>query len=60
MKTKTLAEKLGCSVPLAEDLLILAGGDEEIVLKASQETKLGVESFKNRIINERFKKIERK
>lgn len=54
-KEATLAADICCSVGLARDLLMLAGGDDEIVRAASKScTK--VESMKAYIIDHRFKK----
>lgn len=57
-ETKELSERIGCSYLLARDLLILAGGDKDIVIDASENTTEGIETVKVKIINQRFKNIE--
>ena len=56
-QVELLAQEIGCGFKLARDLLILAGEDEKLVIKASNMCN-GVESMKAFIIDERFKKIE--
>lgn len=56
-KESQLAQDIGCSEPLARDLLRLAGGDSQLVAEASRECK-GVESMKAYIIDRRFRKFE--
>lgn len=52
-----LATDIHCGQPLAHDLLMLAGGDEQLVREASDAcTK--VESMKAFIIDRRFRKVE--
>ena len=41
---KELSERIGCGYPLARDLLILAGGDKDIVIDASENTIEGIET----------------
>ena len=54
-----LASDIQCGTPLALDLLRLAGGDADLVRRASDACKHnGVASLKVYIINERFKKLE--
>lgn len=56
-KAKRVADKIGCGDLLARDLLALAGGDEDLVLRSSGEV-MGIESVKALIIDGRFRKIE--
>jgi hypothetical protein len=56
-RLRALAEDLHCGVPLARDLLKLAGDDANLVREAS-EMCAGVESVKVYIIDKRFNKIE--
>ena len=53
---KELSDRIGCGYPLARDLLILAGGDKDIVIDAS--TTEGIETVKAKIIDKRFNNIE--
>lgn len=57
---RALSDELGCTLALAHDLLVLAGGDEDLVREASKTVNSGVDSLKNYIINKRFEKLERK
>lgn len=59
MDVRELSQKIGCGVPLTQDLLMLAGGDEELVIRASENTCSGVESLKAYIIDNRFRKVEK-
>ncbi len=52
-----LAADIKCGVALAHDLLTLAGGDVDLVKKASASC-YGVESMKAYIIDHRFVKLE--
>lgn len=54
-KVRELAEDIHCGVPLAHDLLTLAGGDARIVRDASKFCH-GVDTMKAFIIDRRFKK----
>lgn len=54
-KVRELAEDIHCGVPLARDLLTLAGGDAHIVRDASAFCH-GVDTMKAYIIDKRFKK----
>lgn len=58
LKIKKLAARINCGMSLTQDLLLLAGGDEKLVIKASEASLCGVNSVKAFIINERFKNIE--
>lgn len=53
-----LATAIQCGVPLARDLLRLAGGDAQLVCDASAACH-GVESMKAYIIDRRIAKIEK-
>ena len=57
-KIKRVSAEIGCGVSLAKDLLVLAGGDERLVIMASNSTCNGVESLKAIIIDERFRKVK--
>lgn len=57
-KVIILANEIRCGPSLARDLLLLAGGDANIVRKAS-ETCHGIESLKAYIIDARISKIEK-
>ena len=54
----SLADDIQCGVALARDLLMLAGGDAQLVRQASASCR-GVESMKAYIIDHRFDKLER-
>ena len=54
-----LADDIRCGPKLARDLLLLAGGDAELVRKASDVCH-GVESLKAYIIDARIRKMEEK
>lgn len=56
-KAQQLSAELGMSPSLAKDILILAGGDEDIVREASSKSDR-LESMKCRIIDMRMSKIE--
>lgn len=57
---RKLSSKLGCGLSLTKDLLTLAGGDEQLVAKCSDETYNGVQSLKASIVNERFHQMEQR
>lgn len=57
-KTIELADELGMSPGLASDMLTLAGGDTDLVRKASNES-MRLESMKCKIIDMRMSKIEK-
>lgn len=57
-KIRKLSAKLGCGLSLTQDLLTLAGGDEQLVIQCSNATYGGVQSLKAAIIDERFAKLE--
>lgn len=59
-KIKELSQRIGCGISLTQDLLTLAGDDEELVINASENTHSGVESLKTYIIDHRFKRVEDK
>lgn len=52
-----LAADIHCGTNLARDLLILAGGDAELVRRASDSCR-GVESMKAYIIDHRISRLE--
>ena len=54
---RQLAEEMGCGVTFAHDLVILAGGDLDLVREASR-TCDGANQMKAYIIDRRFRKIE--
>ena len=56
-KVVQVSRDIGCSISLARDLLVLAGGNEELVREASMATDR-VESAKAYIIDARFRKSE--
>lgn len=53
---RRVAGRICVSISLARDLLTLAGGDEDLVINASEAADGGVGELKAIIINERFKK----
>jgi len=57
VKVHQLASDIGCGIMLAHDLLMLAGGDEQLVRKASKQGH-SAESVKALIINGRIKRLE--
>lgn len=59
-KARKVSQEVHCGLALAKDLLVLAGGDEKLVIEASEHTMNGVESLKAYIIDKRFSKLERK
>lgn len=59
-KVRKVSQKIHCGLALAKDLLVLAGGDEKLVIEASEHTMNGAESLKACIIDKRFSKLERK
>ena len=52
-----LAADIHCGANLARDLLVLAGGNAQLVREASDACH-GVDSLKAYIIDRRFKKVE--
>lgn len=54
-RVRQLAEDIHCGVPLAHDLLKLAGDDAQMVRDASAKCH-GVDAMKAYIIDRRFKK----
>ena len=57
-KVRKLSSKLGCGLSLTQDLLTLAGGDEQLVIQCSNATYGGVQSLKAAIVDARFTKLE--
>lgn len=57
-RIRMLANDIGCGIRLAEDLLMLSGGDEALVREASCRNG-GIGSVKAYIIDKRMSKIER-
>lgn len=55
---RQLLDELGCGHAFLHDLLILAGGDVELVREASRVCD-GANSMKAHIIDHRFRKVER-
>lgn len=53
-----LSKRIGCGYPLTRDLLILAGGNKDTVIDASENTTEGIETVKAKIIDKRFNNIE--
>lgn len=53
---RRVAGRICVSISLARDLLILAGGDEDLVIQASKAADGGIGELKAIIIDERFKK----
>lgn len=58
-RVQELSNRIGCGVSLTQDLLTLAGDNEELVIRASENTRSGVESLKAYIIDNRFRKVEK-
>lgn len=56
-KVKKLAEELDVSPSVAKELLILSGGDTDLIYWASENSRRLAEC-KARIINERLTKLE--
>lgn len=56
-KVRDLAADIHCGTPLASDLLMLAGGDANLVREASNVCR-GVDSLKAYIIDKRISKVE--
>ena len=56
---KYVANECGCGLRVAHELLILAGGDADLVINESQHNR-GLDQCKIGIIDKRFKKIEDK
>jgi len=54
---RKLLDELGCGIVFAHDLVILAGGDLDLVREASR-TCDGANQMKAYIIDRRFRKIE--
>lgn len=52
-----IAAEIGCSAKLAEELLILAGGDVDRVIECSHQAS-GLDQCKILIINDRLSMIE--
>ena len=58
-KVKELQRRIGVGSSVAEELLVLSGGDLELAVKASAESR-GLDQCKSAIIDGRFKKLEGK
>lgn len=56
---REVKDALGISASVANDLLILAGGDVDLVIESSEKS-LGLGQAKAEIVNARFKRIEDK
>jgi len=56
-QARDLAKKLGCSVKLADDLLVLAGEDSELVEETSSWSD-NLAQLKYGIIDRRFNTLE--
>ncbi len=56
-KTDRIREELGISKSVAEELMKLAGDDEDLVIECSRSSR-GLSECKARIIDARFNKIE--
>lgn len=54
---KELRRRIGVGTGVAEELLILSGGDVDMATEASVESA-GLDQCKANIINERFRRIE--
>lgn len=59
-RARKVSQEVHCGLALAKDLLVLADGDEKLVIEASENTMNGVESLKAYIIDKRFSKLEGK
>ena len=57
-KIKELRDRIGVGHGVAEELLILSGGDIDLAERASRDSK-GLDQCKANIIDRRFKKLER-
>lgn len=58
-KVKKVMAHIGCGGSVARELLVLAGWDDELVLRMSNSSS-GLDQCKARIINERFNRLETK
>ena len=56
-KIKDLRERINVGNGVAEELLILSGGDVDLAEKASLDAR-GLDQCKANIINRRFKRLE--
>lgn len=54
---KELRRRIGVGAGVAEELLVLSGGDVDMATEASVEAA-GLDQCKAHIINERFRRIE--
>lgn len=57
-QVRTLQSKIGCGLSLTRDLLLLAGGDQKLVVEASEQALGGVETLKAYILNKRISNLE--
>lgn len=56
-QVRELSERLGVSIGVCKELLLLSGGDMDLAERCSLREQ-GLNQCKARIINERFKKLE--
>lgn len=56
-KIKKLKDQIGVGTSVADELLILSGGDVEMAARASRESP-GLDQCKARILDQRFRNIE--
>ena len=54
---KDLRDRIGVGVGVAEELLVLSGGDVDLAEKASRESD-GLDQCKAKIIDRRFRRLE--
>lgn len=57
---KKVSAEIGCGLSLTRDLLMLAGGDADLVINTSHECYGGITSVKSAIIDKRLSRIESK
>lgn len=57
---KKVSAEIGCGLSLTRDLLLLAGGDANLVINASQECYGGITSVKAAIVDQRLSRLEKK
>lgn len=58
-RVKELRDRINVGPSVAEELLVLAGGDIELAEQASRESR-GLDQCKAAIIDKRFRRIENK
>ena len=56
-KVDELRERIGVGRSVATELLVLSGGDVDMAVKASSESR-GLDQCKSAIIDARFKRLE--